>query len=191
MAEPSPARWRFVALSSTCVAALGLKHYYATASVEELTWVLAPTVALVEIVTGTAFHFEPGEGYLSPELALLVAPSCAGVNFLIAALCTGVLGFAGQARSARSAATVLLGAGLAAYALTVAANASRLILGSWLMSLPESLGWSAASAHRVEGVVVYFTALCLAYLAAPWMVVGGEGVIQGRRDRARSGLERP
>ena len=64
-------------------AAALIKLYYSTASVNELRWILAPTTALVEFITGTSFEFESYAGYMSSDHTFLIAASCAGVNFLI------------------------------------------------------------------------------------------------------------
>src|SRR5215510_15997249 len=72
-----------------CVVALAsafaLKLHYSTASANQLRWILAPTTALVELVSGATFEFESYAGYISRERGFLIANSCAGVNFLIAA----------------------------------------------------------------------------------------------------------
>jgi len=68
--------------------ALALKLHYSTASADQLRWILAPTAALVELVSGASFEFESRAGYISRERGFLIANSCAGVNFLIAAFLT-------------------------------------------------------------------------------------------------------
>ena len=67
------------------VGAFALKLHYSTASADQLRWILAPTAALVELVSGATFEFESHAGYISRERGFLIANSCAGVNFLIAA----------------------------------------------------------------------------------------------------------
>jgi len=160
--------WGEIVLGAVTLAlAIGLKLFYGSATPEQLVWILAPTVHLLEVVTGTPFLFEAGEGYLSPELNLLVAPSCAGLNFCVATLCTGVFGFAPDARGASEKVALLASSALAAYGLTILANAARLVVSIRLTPLlraPTDLPYGTL--HRVEGVVVYFTALCVTYLVA-------------------------
>src|SRR5438105_4155587 len=80
---PSP---QILAQSAVILAiALGLKLFYANASVNDLRWILAPTACLVEIVTGESFRFESYAGYMSGDHSFLIAAPCAGVNFLITA----------------------------------------------------------------------------------------------------------
>src|ERR1043165_6775548 len=65
--------------------ALGLKSYYATATPDELRWILAPTTWLVSLMSGRSFEFESFTGYMSSDRRFVIAVSCAGVNFLITA----------------------------------------------------------------------------------------------------------
>ena len=65
--------------------ALGLKLYYSTATPDELRWILAPTTALVELLSGSSFTFESYTGYMSSDHRFVIAVSCAGVNFLLTA----------------------------------------------------------------------------------------------------------
>ena len=164
--------------AAALVAAYALKRFYSTATAEELAWILAPTVGLLERVTGAAFEMEAGEGYLSRELNLLVAPACAGVNFLMAALCTGVWGLPMLVRSTPAKLTVAVGAVLGAYTLTLVANTTRLFVA---VSLPTGIGGGtglgAGALHRVEGTVVYFGLLCVSFLAA-------HTVLRGRSEHA-------
>src|SRR5262245_28542399 len=67
------------------VCASTLKLYYSAASANQLRWILAPTTALVELVSGASFEFESHAGYMSGDRSFLIASSCAGVNFLITA----------------------------------------------------------------------------------------------------------
>jgi len=61
--------------------ALALKVYYSTATPDELRWILAPTTALVELLSGRSFTFESYAGYMSSDHRFVIAVSCAGVNF--------------------------------------------------------------------------------------------------------------
>src|SRR5262245_19026682 len=76
---------RIAQLLHVLVGAFALKLHYSTASADQLRWILAPTTALVELVSGASFEFESHAGYISRERGFLIVGSCAGVNFLIAA----------------------------------------------------------------------------------------------------------
>ncbi|HEY6403909.1 MAG TPA: exosortase K, partial [Blastocatellia bacterium] len=78
--------WNRIAYCVIALAgAFALKFHYSTASAGQLLWILAPTTALVELLSGASFEFESYAGYISRERRFLIAGSCAGVNFMIAA----------------------------------------------------------------------------------------------------------
>jgi hypothetical protein len=69
-----------------------------------------------------------------------------------------------RARSGVSAARVLGVSLLASYAAAVAVNTMRITIAMWLGAQPAVLsGFSAADAHRIEGITVYFAGLVLLY----------------------------
>ena len=139
----------------------GLKWHYATANVNELRWILAPTAFLVEMATGTGFRFEPYFGYLSDDRSFLIAAPCAGVNFLI--VCFLMLAVRKVREGLLRRLPLYL---LVAYIWTIAANAARIVI-ALNMQTEELHAWSdPATAHRFEGILVYFIFLVgLYYLA--------------------------
>lgn len=148
-------------------AALALKLHYSAAAADDLRWILAPTAALVGLVTGAEFVAEAGAGYLSTELRYLIAPSCAGVNFLIVAFCALVLGFVRPHRRATGNAAIAAASAAAAFAAAVAANAIRISLALWLHVHAVSWGWLTPDRiHRIAGVAVYVALLLLLFAAA-------------------------
>ena len=144
-----------------------LKRHYAVASAEELRWILGPTSRLVALLSGTTFEFEQGAGYLSRERLFLIEKSCAGVNFMIAAL--GMIGF-GLSRDVGHrwrAASIVPCALALSYVAAVLVNAVRIVVAMDLASADLAGGWwTEARVHRVEGIAVYFSGLLLLDL---WM----------------------
>lgn len=164
-------------LADGAVAALALalayriKRFYSEAAFDDLGWVLAPTAKLVEWMTGATFELEPHRGYLSRELLFEIVPSCAGINFLIASFCCLVCGLVQRRPTVRGKLIHLAVSGVAAYLLTLLANATRIAIGLRL----HQTGWSWGALtpdrlHRIEGIAVYFLFLCLAFWsAARWV----------------------
>ncbi len=164
--------WWDLVLGALVVAVGGmLKYHYSVANADDLRYVLGPTAALVRLVTGAGVVAEAGAGYLSQELSILIAPSCAGVNFLVIAWCMLGVGFVHQVSPGRAKLVWLALSAALAYTTTVVVNATRIVVGAAL----QSAQWDWAllppgQVHRVEGVVVYLTALLVLYSLATSVV---------------------
>ncbi len=179
---------RAVTLAVVILAMWGLKRHYADAEVEDLRWILWPTAQLVAAATGSPFELEPGAGYLSRQHFFVIEKSCAGVNFMIAALGLTGLVLARDSRRKNSersgihsreasggsrgcaASTplliddaLILAQGLAlSYAGAVVVNSIRILVAIGLASADLADGWwTAARIHRLEGITVYFVGLLL------------------------------
>jgi exosortase K len=159
--------WDALFVVATLVAAYFLKRHYSLATPDELWWVLAPTAQIVESVLGTAFIEEAHAGFMSRELEFVIAPSCAGVNFLIIAFSMFVLAFVPTRRTLRGKILLWIGGACVAYGLTLVVNSLRILIAIWLRGRGVAFGvLDAETVHRVEGVAVYFVSLCVFYLAA-------------------------
>ena len=155
----------FVAL--TLVAAYFLKRHYSAATSDDLWWILAPTAQIVEWALATPFIEETHAGFMSRELEFIIAPSCAGVNFLIIAFSMLVFAFVRTRRTARGKFWLWAGAACVAYGVTLLVNSLRILLAVWLRDRDVAFGMLDAEAvHRVEGVAVYFVSLCVLFVAA-------------------------
>jgi exosortase K len=147
--------------------AWALKAFYSRADADALRWILAPTVQLVSMASGVAFELEPCTGYLSRDQLFLVAPACAGVNFLIVAFLSLCLGLAHTCSGAGSRLALVLGGAAAAYATTVLANATRITLALRLHEMGAAFGpVTPARLHAALGVAVYFVFLLVLFSAA-------------------------
>src|SRR5215475_926826 len=122
-------RWtRIAQYVVALVGAFALKLHYSTASADQLRWILAPTTALVELVSGASFEFESRAGYISRERGFLIAGSCAGVNFLITAFLMLSIRNALGDRSKKASWAFIPIAAVIAYLTTLVANATRIAI---------------------------------------------------------------
>ena len=145
--------------------ALALKLYYSTATPNELRWILAPTTALVELLSGRSFTFESYTGYMSSDHRFVIAVSCAGVNFLLTAFL--MLGLRRLWRDRFQAVnwSFLPLTALVAYVTTVIANTVRICIALEIQRYEVQVsGLSANQLHRLEGIVVYFGFLLLLFI---------------------------
>ena len=152
------------ALAAAALVAWGLKRHYSEARADDLWWILTPTAQLVSATTGAAFAMQPGEGYFSRERLFLIEKSCAGINFMIAAFAMLVVAQCHRVRSGLTASCILAASLCASYAAAVFVNTVRIAIAMWLAAHPGALpALSAADAHRLEGITVYFVGLVLLY----------------------------
>jgi exosortase K len=165
-----------------CTVALGLKYHYSHASAEALRWILGPTTWLTSLFTSGDFAFHAGEGYLNREQSVLISPACAGINFLVVALLSLVLGFEGRFRSRGQRGlwcAVALGG---AYLATLLVNALRISLSVALAHLAARVtGLTFQSVHRLLGIFIYLTGLLALCLTVQfWLSSRERGVANGK-----------
>lgn len=149
------------------------KHFYSGASAAELHWLLAPTAKLVGLGTGSAFVYEAGTGWVSRSEWFIIAPGCAGMNFLLAAFAALV---AGSLVSVRGAATAVKSLAVAiglAFAATIVINTARILIAIELHHDRTTFGsLSPADIHQLEGILVYLGGLCGLYALARLITKG-------------------
>jgi exosortase K len=147
-----------------------VKLYYSTTSVNQLRWILAPTAALVELVSGSRFEFESHAGYMSSDRSFIIAASCAGVNFLITSFLMLSLRKLWRDRSHDTAWRFIPCTALCAYLATLVANTVRISTALRLHRMPLETGWlNPNQLHRFEGIFIYFGFLLLLFTVSEKM----------------------
>ena len=146
-----------------------LKSHYSTAGPEDLLWILAPAAHLTELVFGIPFEFESGAGYVCLRHGVVIAPACAGVNFLIMCFSTAMFPFLHRLRDTRAKWFWFFGAVVGAYAFALGINAFRIFLSVRIFEAGFS-GWLCdprlfdhQEMHRIAGILTYLSALCVLY----------------------------
>jgi exosortase K len=146
------------------IIAFGLKHHYSQASVDRLNWILAPTVELVEQLSGITFEKEAYSGFISRSHRIIIAKSCAGVNFLIIAFCMLIFSRIRAVKPVGAKILLFIKSILTAYLLAIIVNALRIILGIYLFDADIYGGLlTREMLHRIEGTAIYFIFLCFVY----------------------------
>lgn len=161
------ARQRGLFYAMGLTAAVLLKWHYSTADADDLRWVLAPIAHLVTFLTGISFEYEFRTGFLSRSHNVIIAPACAGINFLI--ICFSALFFPLLSRFEKRAArfTWLALSLCASYMITLCVNTLRIIISIYLYGAHIYNGWiTPERVHRIEGILVYVCFLMIAYIAA-------------------------
>jgi exosortase K len=152
-------RLPWISWGTALLAAYGLKLHYSRASAGDLSWILAPTARAVGGLRGETLTLDPAAGWTAPDVSYVIAPACAGVNFMILALTVAVLGFAHRMRSPGRRAGWWLASLAGAWTLTVAVNTLRILASVELYRRGPVLGLTAEAAHRLLGAVLYLSAL--------------------------------
>ncbi|MBX2982673.1 MAG: exosortase K [Flavobacteriales bacterium] len=152
-----PNAWPLVLLC----AALLLKWWSTSASLEDLTFLLGPIARIVSAFSGETWSIAEGNGYLFPALGIVIDRSCSGIHFLVVSWAT----FAGlfllrKDKSRIRSRTVLLMAA-AGYALTVVVNSGRILSIVRVQQMGITLG---PTQHEAFGGLLYVIVLCLACL---------------------------
>jgi exosortase K len=147
------------------LAALGLKTIYSRGGSEDLKWILLPTTRLVEALSGLTFEYEKHAGFVNRAEGIIIAPSCAGINYMIIVFCSFYFSFLPRFK-ASGAKLAWLGCSLGlAYLVTLGANAGRIMLSILLFEADIYGGWvTPERVHRIEGTVIYFLFLLVVYL---------------------------
>lgn len=145
--------------------AVGLKYHYSHARSDDLGWILGPTAGVVEYISGIAFEKEDGAGFVNRANRIIIAPSCAGVNFLIIAFCMAAFSGLHHLKSSGLKIFWLGNSAAWAYVLTIAVNAFRIVASIYMYKADIYYhGLTPERLHRIQGIFIYFFFLCLFYV---------------------------
>jgi len=158
--------WKWIAQCAVVlVLAYSLKLFYSNASANDLQWILAPTTALVQLVSREPFEFESHAGYINEDHSFLIASSCAGVNFMITVfvMLAGMRLLSGWKKGIFW--KVIPAAAVVAYLVTIVANTTRIAIALRMQRTSVPSGWlDHDQMHRFEGIAVYFGGLLLLFV---------------------------
>lgn len=141
--------------------AVGVKWWYRTATLDELTFALRPVAGAISLFTGAPWTLEPGEGYVFRELGMVVDRSCSGINFLVIVWITFAFLLLRRSAMGCVAPYMVLLAGVVAYLLTLLANTGRILC----MVALEQQGYHAGpKQHEALGAFFFIGILLLASL---------------------------
>lgn len=171
MRQPAFGRWiDAVSYLLLFLSALWMKSVYSHADTGELQWILAPTARAIEWFSTMAFEYEEGSGFIDRSRGVIIAPACAGVNFMIIAFgMTGCIGLRAAPCGFRKLIWLPFSAASACL-LTIIANTLRIIAAVHLYRADIYGGWvTPERVHRMAGILVYLLLLYgMALAVAGW-----------------------
>lgn len=155
----------FYAIGS--IFAFALKYYYSKADSDNLDWILAPTVRWVQVLCGIPFEKEQHIGYVNHSYQFIIAPACAGINFMIIAFSTLIYSFTHRMSTVKCRLLWMVSSLGIVYFYTIMVNSLRIIPSIYLLQMDIYSGWiTPERIHTIEGTSVYFASLLILYFIA-------------------------
>jgi len=149
---------------------IGLKVFHRVADTELLRFLLAPTNAIIELVTNSNSTFISTSGYFHESLNIVINKSCSGFNFWV--LCFIMLTFLvlpflkNNLQKITAIPVVLIGA----FILTILVNASRILFSLFIHEKLINLLGTKTWLHQAEGTFIYCSFLILIYLGLEYFL---------------------
>lgn len=139
---------------------------YSAATVNQMTWLLEPTVRLVSWMTGDVFHFVSGQGYVRRDGLILIHKGCSGGQFLLTAYGLAWLMLHPLPRSRTFQLLSFLLGLVGPLLLTILANTSRICSAMWALRLQlhHHLSLSKQGLHFGVGLGTYLVMFVLFFL---------------------------
>lgn len=136
--------------------AFTVKLFYANSSAADLRLFLAPVSQLIAFLTGASYQYSADIGYLFPQLHITIERSCSGVNFFIMAFCMVSISTLPFYQDIRSKGLALISWTFLAFALTILANSSRILIAINGLRFQEQIPWLASDKmHEAQGGFIY------------------------------------
>ena len=149
------------------IIAFALKLYYSRANIDDLDWILAPTTRWLQLLCGISFEKESGIGYVNHNYKFVIAPVCAGINFMIIAFTTLIFSFVHHMKTIKCRIIWMISSLVIIYPYTILVNSLRIIPSIYLLQMDFYGGWlTPERVHTMEGTLVYFAALLFLYSVA-------------------------
>jgi exosortase K len=145
--------------------ALAMKIFFSASTVDQLKFILFPVSLLVEIISGSSFHFVTESGYEMDNSFIVIDKSCSGINFFIISSCMAAYLIIPTMKSHWDKATGIGTSILASFVLTLFVNAFRISTAiSFLKYFGKEHVVNSKTGHHVQGIIFYFSFLIIYYL---------------------------
>lgn len=148
----------------TVVTAIVLKILFTAISSSEFTLMLNPANAMLEYIFDTR-SIHTHSGFYFPDLNITLNHTFSGENYLILVFCILSLTAPYHVFKPWQSVLVYIGILLASFILTLVISSIRIISALPVLRIQDSMPWlNSFWMQRVEGGIIYFTALLLIYL---------------------------
>jgi exosortase K len=148
----------------TVVTAIVLKILFTAISTSEFTLMLNPANAFLEYIFDTKSVYADG-GFYFPDLNITLNRAFSGENYLILVFCILSLTAPYHVFKPWQSVLVYIGILVTSFMLTLVISAVRIISALPVLRIQDSMPWlNSFWMQRVEGGIIYFSALLLVYL---------------------------
>ncbi|MFD1000295.1 exosortase K [Ohtaekwangia kribbensis] len=148
----------------TVVTAIVLKILFTAISSSEFTLMLNPANAMLEYIFDTR-SVHTHSGFYFPDLNITLNHTFSGENYLILVFCILSLTAPYHVFKPWQSVLVYIGILVTSFMLTLIISALRIISALPVLRIQDSMPWlNSFWMQRVEGGIIYFSALLLVYL---------------------------
>ncbi|MCX2743655.1 exosortase K [Mangrovivirga sp. M17] len=150
---------------------LGIKYCLRFMELHHLDFLLFPTTALVEFLSGTQAVFIPEEGYLFAGKNFIIDSSCSGINLWLIASSMLIYLFSKINLTSIKKIALLLPAFAIAWLITIVSNGSRIYISSVFQDqLTSVFNVSSHAIHESLGVVTNLSFLIITYFLIEYLL---------------------
>lgn len=155
----------------TIVIAFVLRYFSKITDSDVITWMLMPTARWAGILSGISFEYLPHRGYVNHFYRFLIAPSCAGIRFMMIVFLMLSFSFLYRIEKRKLGYLWFFLSFAFSYIATIFVNGIRIIASICLPLLLEKPGMANSwltpdRLHTLIGTGVYFFSLYILYLLA-------------------------
>lgn len=153
-------------------------------------WILAPTAWWSGILSGISFTWNPQAGFVNHDYRFIIAPSCAGIQFLMISITLLLFSFLHRLPDRFSRLLWVSFCPPFAVLFTLFTNGVRIALSIHLPVCFEKYGlfnalFTAERFHTLLGVLVYFSGLLLLWHTAEYAICLLTGTLPAKKTRLR------
>ncbi len=141
-----------------------LKLVYRHLETADLTFLLAPTTKIVELMTGFKAEFLAKDGFYFASLNVVINKSCSSFNFMLISFLAFAYVSVRETLTLLQKSLALVGSMLLAYLLAVVSNSIRIYTAIKLLPLSQTFSPDYEGiTHEAIGIITNLTLLLLAY----------------------------
>ncbi len=142
-----------------------IKYHYSIATSDDLEWILKPTSRLVGLILNKPFIKESCSGYVNWECNIIIAKSCAGINFFITAFCMNTFIPLKSTNILLKKIQFIIKQIIIVYIFTILVNTIRIIISIYILKADIYSGWlTKTEVHKFTGIIIFFTSLCFLHI---------------------------